>query len=136
MRKTIIIFLILQLFSVSWINAVAQKNKPLVLHSDKQRILSDGKTICTTQLQQAIDRISKRGGGTLVLTPGTYLSCSIFLKSGVTLKLEKGAGLLGSPNPYQYMKADVDANGRDARHDNASMALVVAQKCTKFFYSY
>jgi len=73
------------------------------------------------------------GGGTLVLTPGTYLSGSIFLKSGVTLKLEKGAGLLGSPNPYQYMKADVDANGRDARHDNASMALVVAQKCTKFF---
>ena len=127
MRKIIVVLLMLQLFSVSWINAVAQKNKPLVLHSDKQKILSDGKTICTTQLQQAIDRISKRGGGTLVLTPGIYLSGSIFLKSGVTLKLEKGAVLLGSPNPYQYMKADVNANGQDARHDNASMALVVAQ---------
>lgn len=69
----------------------------------------------------------KKVGGTLVLTPGIYLSGSIFLKSGVTLKLEKGAVLLGSPNPYQYMKADVSANGQDARHDNASMALVVAQ---------
>lgn len=84
MRKTIVIFLILQLFSVSWTNAVAQKNKTLVLHSDKQKIPADGKTLCTSQLQQAIDRIAKGGWGTLVLTPGIYLSGSIFLKSGVT----------------------------------------------------
>lgn len=96
--KTIVIFLILQLFSVSWTNAVAQNNKTLVLHSDKQKIPADGKTLYTSQLQQAIDRIAKKGWGTLVLTPGTYLSGSIFLKFGVTLKLEKGAVLLGSPN--------------------------------------
>ena len=124
MRKTIVIFLILQLFSVSWTNAVAQNNKTLVLHSDKQKIPADGKTLYTSQLQQAIDRIAKKGWGTLVLTPGTYLSGSIFLKSGVTLKLEKGAVLLGSPNPYQYMKADVNANGQDTRHDNASIEQV------------
>lgn len=80
MRKIIIVFLMLQFFSVSWVNAVAQKNKPLALHSDKQKIPADGKTLCTSQLQQAIDRIAKRGWGTLVLTPGTYLSGSIFLK--------------------------------------------------------
>lgn len=101
--------------------------KRLDLKTILLKIPADGKTLCTSQLQQAIDRIAKRGWGTLVLTPGTYLSGSIFLKSGVTLKLEKGAVLLGSPNPYQYMKADVNANGQDARHDNASMALVVAQ---------
>lgn len=97
---------------------------PIILKSDVLSIPADGKILCTSQLQQAIDRIAKRGWGTLVLTPGTYLSGSIFLKSGVTLKLEKGAVLLGSPNPYQYMKADVNAHGQDARHDNGSIEQV------------
>lgn len=127
MRKIIIAFLVIQLLSVSWVNAVAQKDNPLVLLSNKQKISADGKTLCTAQLQQAIDRIAKKGGGTLVLTPGTYLSGSIFLKSGVTLKLEKGAVLLGSPNPYHYMKANVNASGKDTRHDNSCMALIMAE---------
>ena len=124
-----ILFTLLMLMTVlSSVEAKGVKyTKSIVLQSDGQKIPANGKTLCTSQLQQAIDRIAKRGWGTLVLTPGTYLSGSIFLKSGVTLKLEKGAVLLGSPNPYQYMKADVNANGQDARHDNASMALVVAQ---------
>lgn len=113
--------------SVSWVNARTQKAKSLVFQSDKLKIPNDGKTLCTSQLQQAIDRIAKKGWGTLVLTPGTYLTGSIFLKTGVTLKLEKGAMLLGSPNPYHYMEADVNASGKDTRHDNACMALVMAQ---------
>ena len=99
----------------------------LNLSADKLKIPADGKTLCTVQLQQAIDRIAKKGGGTLVLTPGTYLSGSIFLKSNVTLKLENGAKLLGSPNPYHYMKADVNASGNDTRHDNSCMALLMAE---------
>lgn len=128
-RKLFILFLMLLncCFVEMSANISIQKSKEVVIQSGKLHIPSDGKTLCTTQLQQAIDYISKRGGGTLVLTPGTYLSGSIFLKSGVTLKLEKGAVLLGSPNPYHYMKADVNASGKDARHDNACMALVMAQ---------
>ena len=99
----------------------------LVLQASQLQIPSDGKTLCTSQLQQAIDRIAKKGKGTLVLTSGTYLSGSIFLKSGVTLKLEKGATLLGSPNPYDYKLVDVGVSGDDTRHDNACMALVMAQ---------
>jgi len=113
--------------SVSWVNAKVQNARSLVLQSDKLKIPNDGKTLCTAQLQQAINRIAKRGGGTLMLAPGTYLSGSIFLKSGVALKLEKGAMLLGSPNPYHYMKADVNASGKDTRHDNSCMALVMAE---------
>ena len=62
-----------------------------------------------------------------MLTPGTYLSGSIFLKSGVTLRLESGATLLGSANPYDYKLVDVGVSGDDTRHDNACMALVMAQ---------
>uniref|UniRef100_UPI00402531BE hypothetical protein n=1 Tax=Segatella hominis TaxID=2518605 RepID=UPI00402531BE len=72
MRKLLVIFMLLLSGKLS--------AAPIILKSDVLSIPADGKTICTTQLQQAIDRISKRGGGTLVLTPGTYLSGSIFLK--------------------------------------------------------
>ena len=99
----------------------------LVLTTSKLKIPADGQTLCTAQLQQAIDRIAGKGGGTLVLTPGTYLTGSIFLKSGVTLKLEPGAVLLGSANPYHYRLVDVGVSGDDQRHDNACMALVMAQ---------
>ena len=99
----------------------------LYLKASILQIPSDGKTLCTDRLQQAIDRIAKKGGGTLVLSPGTYLTGSIFLKSGVTLKLEKGAVLLGSANPYDYRLVDVGVSGDDTRHDNACMALVMAQ---------
>ncbi len=124
-----ILFLLLMLTTVlSSVDAkIIKYTKPLVLQSDKQKIPADGKTLCTTQLQQAIDHIAKKGKGTLVLTPGTYLTGSIFLKSGVTLRLEKGVTLLGSPNPYHYMKADVNTSGKDTRHDNSCMALVMAE---------
>ncbi len=117
----------IQLFSPLYINGMVQRVKTIVLQSDKLNLPADGKTLCTTQLQQTIDRIAKKGGGTLVLSPGTYLTGSIFLKSGVTLKLEKGALLLGSPNPYDYKLVDVEVSGDDTRHDNACMALVMAQ---------
>ena len=101
--------------------------RQLTLRTDQLKIIADGKTLCTSQLQAAIDRIAKRGCGTLVLTPGTYLSGSIFLKSGVILRLESGATLLGSANPYDYKLVDVGVGGDDTRHDNACMALVMAQ---------
>ena len=101
--------------------------KRLDLRTSLLKIPADGKTLCTAQLQHAIDRIAKRGWGTLVLTPGTYLSGSLFLKSGVTLKIEKGAKLLGSSNPCDYKLVDVGVSGDDTRHDNACMALVMAQ---------
>lgn len=119
--------IMLALFLVCSTCALAKVYKGLVLHSSQLQIPSDGKTLCTPQLQQAINRIAKKGKGTLVLSSGTYLSGSIFLKSGVTLKLERGATLLGSSNPSDYKLMDVGVSGDDSRHDNACMALVMAQ---------
>lgn len=101
--------------------------KPVILQTDQLKIPTDGKTLCTKQIQQAIDKIAKKGGGTLVFTSGTYLSGSIFLKSNVTLRLEQDATLLGATNPYHYKLIDVGVSGDDARNDNACMALVMAQ---------
>ena len=67
---------------------------------------ADGRTLNTASIQAAIDFASANGGGRVVLTPGMYLCGSIWLKNDVTLHLEAGATLLGSLNPWDYVKDD------------------------------
>jgi hypothetical protein len=55
-------------------------------------------------IQHAIDYVHAHGGGRLVFYPGTYVTGSIYLKSNVTLHIEQGATLLGSTNPWDYVK--------------------------------
>ena len=64
--------------------------------------LGDGKTLNTKAIQKAIDKLNSQGGGIVVLSNGIYLSGTIFLKSNVTLRIEAGATLLGSPNIDDY----------------------------------
>lgn len=63
---------------------------------------ADGKTLNTSFIQKAIDQAASDGGGTVVLEHGIYLSGTIFMKSNVTLRIEAGATLLGSPNISDY----------------------------------
>jgi polygalacturonase len=62
----------------------------------------DGVSKDTAAIQKAIDTCEQRGGGIVRLTPGTYLSAPIVLESNITLELEKGATLLGSPIHADY----------------------------------
>ncbi len=62
----------------------------------------DGTTKDTVAIQQAIDRCAQKGGGTVELTAGIYVSAPIVLKSHITLQLDKGATLLGSPDHDDY----------------------------------
>jgi polygalacturonase len=61
----------------------------------------DGTTMNTAAIQRAIDAAAK-AGGTVVFPAGTYLTGSIFVKSGVTLKLDKGVTLRGSQRIEDY----------------------------------
>ncbi len=61
----------------------------------------DGMTSNTAALQHAIDAAAGHAG-TVVFPPGVYLTGAIFVKSGVTLKLDKGVTLLGSRNIDDY----------------------------------
>jgi Pectate lyase superfamily protein len=49
----------------------------------------DGATNDTTALQAAIDAAASRGGGVVLLPPGSYLSGTIHLRSRVTLDLRE-----------------------------------------------
>ncbi|MGP8246874.1 MAG: glycoside hydrolase family 28 protein [Bryobacteraceae bacterium] len=63
---------------------------------------ADGRTKDTRAIQAAIDECAAKGGGTVRLTAGTYLSAPVWLKTGITLELGKGAVLLGSPDFDDY----------------------------------
>jgi polygalacturonase len=63
---------------------------------------ADGVTKDTAAIQSAIDACEKKGGGTVELTAGTYVSAPIVLKSNITLHLDKGATLLGSPDHADF----------------------------------
>ncbi|MEI8288704.1 MAG: glycosyl hydrolase family 28 protein [Verrucomicrobiota bacterium] len=63
----------------------------------------DGKTKDTVAIQRAIDAAAK-AGGTVLLDRGVFLSGTLHLKSGVTLRIQKGATLLGSAEHADYQK--------------------------------
>lgn len=63
----------------------------------------DGTTKDTAAIQKAIDACAANvAGGTVKLSGGTFLSGPIVLKSNITLNVEKGATLLGSPDHADY----------------------------------
>lgn len=77
----------------------------------------DGVSLDTAAIQKTIDAAAAAGGGMVVFPRGTYLSGSINLKSHVTLRLDEGAKLLGSPTRADYRKLDfhglILANGQE-----------------------
>lgn len=85
----------------------------LTLYADQAGFVADGKTLNTVAIQKAIDHISaNKDGGVLVFTPGKYLTGLIEIKSNVELRLEEGAILLGSTNPYDYDRGDTTIGKR------------------------
>ncbi|MFN3860708.1 MAG: glycoside hydrolase family 28 protein [Roseateles sp.] len=63
--------------------------------------LGDGCTLNTRALQAAIDAAAVQGAE-LRLGPGVYLTGALFLKTGMRLRLERGATLLGSRDLADY----------------------------------
>lgn len=73
--------------------------------------VGDGKTLNTVRIQSAIDRLASKGGGTLVIPRGVFLSGAIFLKRGVHLHLDEGAVLKGSTDRKDYPKMKTRIEG-------------------------
>lgn len=68
------------------------------LLDDNDSTLTAGDTsLKTTYIQNAINYVSTSGGGKVILTPGTYRTAPISMKSNVNLYLDSGSVLLGSP---------------------------------------
>lgn len=65
--------------------------------------VGDGDTDCTTAIREAIAACNAAGGGRVVVPAGTFLTGAIHLKGNVNLHLSKGATLLFSQDPADYL---------------------------------
>jgi len=62
----------------------------------------DGTTMDTKSIQAAIDACARRGGGTVRLAGGTFLSGPIVLRSHIDLEIASGSRLQGSSDHGDY----------------------------------
>jgi polygalacturonase len=58
----------------------------------------DGVTLDTGAINRAIMACAEAGGGQVLFPPGTYLSGTVHLKSGITLYFDAGSALVGTAN--------------------------------------
>ncbi|AHM58504.1 endopolygalacturonase [Flammeovirgaceae bacterium 311] len=65
--------------------------------------VADGTTVNTASFRAAIEACNAAGGGRVVVPAGNYFSGPIYLKSNVNLHLQKGARILFSTNPDDYL---------------------------------
>jgi hypothetical protein len=81
--------------------------------------------LSSPRIQSAINACFATGGGRVVLGPGSYRCGTLFLRDNVTLHLEAGASILGSPRLADYPAPEtsfVDAVG-----DIRGRALILAE---------
>ena len=62
----------------------------------------DGKTLNTKSIQSAIDAMTKKGGGVVLVPSGLWLTGPITLKSNINLHLANGSTLLFTKDFDQY----------------------------------
>ncbi|WP_370527258.1 glycoside hydrolase family 28 protein [Pedobacter sp. SYSU D00535] len=89
--------------------------------------VNDGKTINTAAIQKAIDACAAKGGGTVVFSPGQYLTGSIFVKKNVFLQIDKGVELLGSQDLKDYPDIDTRVAGIEMKWP-AALINIIGQK--------
>ena len=96
MKRTLFILLTFLQFGIAGLRA---ERVDMAVAGAKQ----DGITLNTTLINNTINRLNAKGGGTLFFPAGKYLTGAIKLKSNITIELEAGATLLFSDNFDDYL---------------------------------
>ncbi|MBQ8423156.1 MAG: exopolygalacturonase [Coprobacter sp.] len=79
-------------------------------------VTTDSNTVQTASIQAVIDRAAEAGGGVIVIPQGTFLSGSLFFKSGTHLHLEEGATLKGSDDIRNFAIVDTRIEGQSLKY--------------------
>ncbi len=100
--KSLPLFLVIPLLSTGLMRAAETPANPPSFDVRDYGAKGDGQTKDTAALQKALDACAAAGGGTVVAPPGVYLTGSIVLGANTTLKLDRGASIVGSPDLADY----------------------------------
>ena len=85
----------------------------------------DGATKDTRAIQAAIDAAAQKGGGTVRIGGGTYLTGSLCMKSNVELFIDGDATLKGSPDKEDYNAVDICPQNNSCKAESASGAHLI-----------
>lgn len=99
--------------------------------------VGDGKTLCTRNIQAAIDACPVEGG-TIYIPSGKYLCGTVYLHDNIQVIFEMGAVLLGSKNTRDDFTPDEFRDEplyQDASHSYYNHSLFVARRCENITFS-
>lgn len=99
MIKTFVLFV---LSAAVILSAAKARGARSVFNVREFGAVGDGKTLDTPALNQAIEACAAARGGQVLVPAGKYLTGTVHLKSNVTLKLDDGAAIVGTPDLSQY----------------------------------
>lgn len=108
--KTLILSIVI-IFIISF-TSIAQIYQASTYNIRDYGAEGDDKMIETHAIQKAIDKCHQDGGGTVYFPSGVYLSGSLQLKSNVSLFLDAGAVLKGSPELSDYKQTSFVSESR------------------------
>ncbi|WP_114792050.1 glycoside hydrolase family 28 protein [Niabella yanshanensis] len=108
----------------NWIlpRVAATKFKPVNYSITKYGAVPDGHQLNTRSIQNAIDDCSKKGGGTVLVPSGLWLTGPIVLKSNVNLNLSVGATLLFTKDKTQYPLVKANWEGYDQMRNQSPIS--------------
>ena len=72
--------------------------------------VGDGVTLCTEAFEKAISKVTKMGGGRVIVPEGVWLTGPIMLKDNIELRVERNAIICFSPDKQLYLDKKPDAS--------------------------
>ncbi len=116
-----------QMPKMDWVSKVGATSFPQlkkIFSVNDYGAVSDTTTINTIAIQKAIDACAANGGGIVTFKPGVYVTGSIFIKSNVNLRIDKGVLILGSQNFADYPDMDSRIAGLEMKWPAALINMI------------
>lgn len=110
-----------------WVSEVGARTFPSKEKVFQVKAKSSESKVVTKAIQAAIDACAKAGGGVVAFAPGTYVTGSIFLKSGVHLRVDENVLILGSTNFKDYPEIDTRIAGIEMKWPAALVNVIDAK---------
>jgi polygalacturonase len=113
--------------TMSWTSQVGAKQFPSATKVFIVKAKSDTSKVISKQIQDAIDKCAKSGGGIVSFNPGTYVTGAIYLKTNVHLRIDKTVILLGSQNFSDYPEINTRIAGIEMKWPSALINIIDAK---------